>query len=215
MRVSYLILLSLVAGYCDTATFIHMNGVFSAHVTGNFVMFAVAMSEGVDASDYIKLATFPVFVLAVVVATLWFGRQQQVTLRHRLLPAGVGLLLAAITSMFLPVERGTVDVIATLLVVFALGSQNALHHNMKGPMTTVMTGIVTRTTALMTTAASKGQARGESQLGLSLAMIAAFTAGCICGAFATVAFGLDAILLPAIILMGLALHNASYTESKT
>ena len=176
-------------------------------------MFAVAMSEGVDASDYIKLATFPVFVFAVVMATLWFARQQEVTLRHRLLPAGVGLFLAAVTSSFVPLPSATADIVATLLVVFALGSQNALHHNLKGPMTTVMTGIVTRTTALMTTAASNNKDKDKSNLGLSLAMIAAFTVGCISGAFATKAYGLCAIWVPAIIVLLLARHNASYTES--
>lgn len=42
-----LLLLAFVAGYVDTATFVEFAGLFAAHVTGNFVLFAAAIGRGV------------------------------------------------------------------------------------------------------------------------------------------------------------------------
>jgi uncharacterized membrane protein YoaK (UPF0700 family) len=36
-------ILSLIAGFADTATFIHLSGLFSSHVTGNFVLLAASL----------------------------------------------------------------------------------------------------------------------------------------------------------------------------
>ncbi len=66
--------LTLLAGYCDTVTFVQMHGVFSAHVTGNFVLFAAALGRGLEPQDYLKLWTFPVFIVAVSIATLAYVR---------------------------------------------------------------------------------------------------------------------------------------------
>ena len=37
------VLLAFVAGYIDTATFLRVSELFSAHITGNFVVFAIAL----------------------------------------------------------------------------------------------------------------------------------------------------------------------------
>jgi len=41
----FTLLLALVAGYSDTATFMGANGTFSAHVTGNFIVFAAQAAK--------------------------------------------------------------------------------------------------------------------------------------------------------------------------
>src|SRR5210317_2137085 len=90
-------ILALVAGFCDTATFIHMGGIFSAHVTGNFVLFAAAFSQGVEGDDYLKIVTFPVFVFGVVIAVLIAGRNTSPLLKVKriLLMMTLVLLIAA------------------------------------------------------------------------------------------------------------------------
>src|SRR2546429_8532817 len=59
--------LSFTAGYVDTAVFVGLFGLFTAHVTGNFVLIG---SELVHASGeaWPKLLAFPAFILAVAVA---------------------------------------------------------------------------------------------------------------------------------------------------
>jgi Protein of unknown function (DUF1275) len=42
------LLLSSIAGYCDTATFVAADRIFSAHVTGNFIVFAYQMVNYTD-----------------------------------------------------------------------------------------------------------------------------------------------------------------------
>src|SRR6202142_1616045 len=58
------LLLSLTAGYVDTAGFLALQGLFSAHVTGNFVTLGAALvlgSTGVVA----KLIALPLFCVVV------------------------------------------------------------------------------------------------------------------------------------------------------
>jgi hypothetical protein len=59
--------LSFTAGYVDTSVFVGLFGLFTAHVTGNFVLIG---SELVHASGDVwpKLLAFPAFILAVAVA---------------------------------------------------------------------------------------------------------------------------------------------------
>ena len=40
------LLLSFVAGYVDTAGFLSLQGLFTAHVTGNFVTFGASLALG-------------------------------------------------------------------------------------------------------------------------------------------------------------------------
>src|SRR6188508_3290206 len=61
------LLLTMIAGYCDTVTFVAADSIFSAHVTGNFIVFAYQIIKGSDIHAWVKLLTFPVFILAVIV----------------------------------------------------------------------------------------------------------------------------------------------------
>src|SRR5277367_4682616 len=65
--------LGFVAGFADASTFVGADGVFCAHVTGNFVVVAADLARHARADEWVKLATFPVFVASVLV-TIWFGR---------------------------------------------------------------------------------------------------------------------------------------------
>ncbi|MET1057588.1 MAG: DUF1275 family protein, partial [Pedobacter sp.] len=40
------LLLTIIAGYCDTVTFVAADKIFSAHVTGNFIVFAYQLVKG-------------------------------------------------------------------------------------------------------------------------------------------------------------------------
>jgi uncharacterized membrane protein YoaK (UPF0700 family) len=204
--------LTFLAGYCDTATFIHMGGIFSAHVTGNFVLFAASLSRGLGASDYLKLLTFPVFVLAVAIATfIYVGADKAKGVKTsglvRVL-AAVSLVLILSTALSF-VATPEVDVAITLLVVLAMGLQNALHHFIPGAMTTVMTGTVMNTVARLTKQrlGVAVEAAAASSVN-TLWLIALFAAGCLIAGFAThhlgrLGYGYLSLALPAVIAAGL------------
>src|SRR5258707_15297601 len=85
------LLLTFVAGFTDATTFVAADKLFSAHVTGNFIVFAYDLLIGADHSAYIKLMTFPVFVASAMLAA-WHNRPDRPA---RLLKLEGILLLAA------------------------------------------------------------------------------------------------------------------------
>src|SRR6266446_863181 len=64
------LLLSLNAGYVDTAGFLALQGLFTAHVTGNFVTLGAALVLG-SAGAVAKLLALPVFCIVVIVTRLF------------------------------------------------------------------------------------------------------------------------------------------------
>src|ERR1700719_5309098 len=65
------LLLSLNAGFVDTAGFLALQGLFTAHVTGNFVTLGASLALGTSGT-IAKLLALPVFC-AVVIAARLFG----------------------------------------------------------------------------------------------------------------------------------------------
>src|ERR1700759_73704 len=61
--------LSLNAGYVDTAGFLALSGLFSAHVTGNFVTLGASLALGTSGA-VAKLLALPTFCAAVIAARL-------------------------------------------------------------------------------------------------------------------------------------------------
>jgi len=203
--------LALVAGFCDTATFIHMGGLFSAHVTGNFVLFAAAFAQGVQGDDYLKIVTFPVFIFGVVIAVLIAGRNTSPRRKVKRILLMMTLLLLIAASFALTgnhelprVQSGHDEVLITMLVVIAMAMQNSIHRFIKGPMTTVMTGTVMNTTASFVSRqvwhidADPQQAPAPRVR--PLIMIGAFALGCLIAGFLTVEIGLASIIVPAGLL---------------
>ncbi len=80
------LLLSVNAGYVDTAGFLALQGLFTAHVTGNFVTLGAALALGTSGA-VAKLLALPVFC-AVVIATRLTG-----TLLSRRWPRAFEILL--------------------------------------------------------------------------------------------------------------------------
>ena len=79
--------LGFLAGYVDTLGFVGLFGLFTAHVTGNFVLIGRALIEPSQAI-VIKLMVFPVFILFVALARLailHWDRSGSKTLRNSFL----------------------------------------------------------------------------------------------------------------------------------
>ena len=71
MKIAAPVLLSVNAGYLDTAGFLALQGLFTAHVTGNFVTIGAALVFGTS-GVVAKLLALPVFC-ATVFAIRWFA----------------------------------------------------------------------------------------------------------------------------------------------
>jgi uncharacterized membrane protein YoaK (UPF0700 family) len=144
-------LLSFTAGFVDTAGFLGLQGLFTAHVTGNFVTLGAALVLGTH-GVLAKLLALPEFALVVGLVSL-----AAAALKQRQWPA-VRLLLAAkvvlLAAFFaLAVSLGPFadsDTPSALLTGFAgvaaMAVQNAVQRIHLGslPPSTLMTGNTTQ-----------------------------------------------------------------------
>jgi uncharacterized membrane protein YoaK (UPF0700 family) len=201
--------LSFVAGFVDTSTFVGARGVFSAHVTGNFVLFAVAFTRGVREIDLLKLLLFVPFLFAVwLVARLSRNWSKQSWFEPSLLIfAGVLLALPAWYFFGVTELENTLWSFANIMImlpVIAMGLQNALYKVISPtePMTTVMTGNV----ITLVIEATRGSITEARVLNL-VRLILGFAMGCLCGAWLVTLHSLGALFVPAFILLSLGLSR--------
>ncbi|WP_430390114.1 YoaK family protein [Dyella sp. 20L07] len=144
-------ILSVNAGYVDTAGFLALHGLFTAHVTGNFVTIGAALVLGTS-GIIAKLLALPVFCLAVLGARL---------LRYRLMDRGLpvvrSLLLLKLALLIVaaalalhhgPFGQGDswTATLTGMTLVTAMAIQNAVHrvHLGSSPPSTLMTGTTTQ-----------------------------------------------------------------------
>jgi uncharacterized membrane protein YoaK (UPF0700 family) len=145
------LVLSFNAGFVDTAGFLALQGLFTAHVTGNFVTLGASLVLGTSGA-IAKLLALPVFC-AVVIGARWLGTLLSHHATHPFTPLLVlkVLLLIAGSTMaihFGPFHDGdTWQAIATgMVLVAAMAIQNAVHrvHLSSAPPSTLMTGTTTQ-----------------------------------------------------------------------
>jgi uncharacterized membrane protein YoaK (UPF0700 family) len=182
-------LLSLNGGFVDTIGFLGLQGLFTAHVTGNFVTLAatlVAGTHGVIA----KLLALPEFVAVIVVARLVSAAMTargMPTLRW-LLVAKVTLLLAffvlAVTLGPFPDSDAPVALLTGFAGIAGMAVQNAVQraHYATLPPTTLMTGNTTQAALdavdLLYGGASDQAATTRARFGRTVRSIAWFAGGC-------------------------------------
>jgi uncharacterized membrane protein YoaK (UPF0700 family) len=199
--------LGFVAGFADASTFVGADGVFCAHVTGNFVVLAADLALRARADEWLKLSTFPVFIFAVVGAT-WLYRRIHVRLGlatvRRLLLVKAGLIgSAAIVGMAVRSNvAGPARTAIVALLVTAMGIQNALHRLNPAPLagmtTTVMTGNVTQwLTESVMPAASQDRVK-HRLLGV---VVGSFAVGCAAGAWGVTWLGFGVLMVPAAVVL--------------
>src|ERR1700721_1870726 len=151
LRPTLPLLLSLNAGFVDTAGFLALQGLFTAHVTGNFVTLGASLVLGTSGA-VAKLLALPVFCIVVIVIRLLSSallRRELPALRIILSLKVVLLIAGAILAIHLgPFKNGDAwqAVVTGMVLVAAMAIQNAAHriHLGSAPPSTLMTGTTTQ-----------------------------------------------------------------------
>jgi uncharacterized membrane protein YoaK (UPF0700 family) len=211
-------LLSALAGYVDTAGFLALFGLFTAHVTGNLVTAGAALAQRTGEGVTSRLVMIPIF-MASVGATAFLSR----SLKRRgkaPLPTLLALMTVALVvfggaGVLLQPRARAADAWAVGVIgatgVLAMGIQNALMRDAFGTLapTTVMTGNLTQFTIdLVDYALAPAPGGAEAtlrraevgrRLGKSGVPLLGFVAGAALGAYLTSIVGFWSIALPAFV----------------
>lgn len=189
MRLSLPAVQSLTAGYADTSGFLALGGLFTSHVTGNFVTLgsALALGSGGTLAKTLALPTFCLAVLLVRLIGLRLAASNRPVLRSvlslQLALLIVAAFLAAWGGPFADTDSGGALALGMILVA-AMAVQNAAHrvHLSHAPPSTVMT---LSTTQIMLDLADMlhglppdRAAAVRSRLKAMTASVALFAAGC-------------------------------------
>jgi uncharacterized membrane protein YoaK (UPF0700 family) len=208
-----LLLLSLTAGYVDTAGFLALQGLFTAHVTGNFVTLGASLALG-KSGAIAKLLALPAFCTVVIVVrlldTLLSKHWRPVF--EALLGLEILLLIAgaALATRFGPFQDGDSwqAILTGMVLVAAMAIQNAVHRVYLGsmPPSTLMTGTATQIMIDLADVILPGDAKSQSSARLTRMSVnvLVFALGCGAGALLFMRLGVWCFALPPI-LGGLSL----------
>ena len=201
--------MGFLAGYVDTLGFIALFGLFTAHVTGNFVLIAVAMADPAQTPSLLKLLAFPAFILGVAAARLLVAncerRGASAVKPSYLLQLVLLIGFMACGMLAEPVGRnvGALAMAAGLLGAAAMGAHSAASKLLLTHLapTSMMTGNVTQL-VIDATDWLRGAADGatKARCGKFFWPVVSFALGCAAAAFAVLAFGFIALVVPVAIL---------------
>jgi uncharacterized membrane protein YoaK (UPF0700 family) len=214
------LLLCFAAGFCDTLTFVAAGEIFSAHVTGNFIVFAYDLIKHIDPHGWQKLMTFPIFVLAVMLG----GRiaRRSTNMYTLLILESLLLIMSGILSGTLlkdGQDSGWQVQLIVVVIVTAMAFQNTfgkLYNKATYGLTTVMTGNVTQASLDLIKALTTSPADGEiwASFKKQVILITGFLAGCLAGALMAKQYGLAAVLLPGIMMLAWLAANKLLKQSQ-
>jgi uncharacterized membrane protein YoaK (UPF0700 family) len=208
------------AGYVDTAGFLALQGLFTAHVTGNFVTLGASLVLG-SSGAVAKLLALPVFCAVIIVSRL---------LAHRLPGIGLPILRTMLTVQCILLALGAVlainlgtgrhgdewPVILTgMVLVSAMAIQNAASriHLASAPPTTLMTGTTTQIMIdiadLLRGLAPEAEAAARARLSKMVPNVVGFALGCGAGAILFSRFGMWCFVVPPILAVVPVMMNAT------
>ncbi len=201
---------SFMAGFVDTVGFVALFGVFTAHVTGNFVLLGAELARPTPGT-LIKLLAFPAFILSVAVSTLivqWAERRD--LSGERFLLGLQALLMLAFMAGGLAAEpladpSAGLALLAGMLGAAAMGVQNAASRLLYGKLSpsTVMTGNVTQLVIECVKRLAGASEGFEAKARKLLWPVVSFAVGAVTGALGFVQIGFLVLLVPVLLLASL------------
>ncbi|MCE3603821.1 DUF1275 domain-containing protein [Massilia sp. P8910] len=201
--------MGFLAGYVDTLGFVALFGLFTAHVTGNFVLIGVALADATKASILLKFLAFPAFIAGIAMARLlilaaerrqWPALKLALTLQVILL---AGFMLAGMAASPIGGSASALAMTAGLLGTAAMGAHSASSRLLLAQLapTSMMTGNVTQVVIdSIDVLRGAGDAATGARCGKFFWPVLAFGTGAIAAAFAFKAFGFIALMVPIAIL---------------
>ena len=201
--------LAFLAGYVDTLSFIALFGLFTAHVTGNFILIGAALADPRQASILLKFLAFPAFIGGVAAA--------RVLVAHTVKRNGPALVLALLLQLVLLTGFMVCGMLASpigdtvtpfamaagLLGAASMGVHSAISRLLLAHLapTSMMTGNVTQLVIdFIDMLAGWGDSGTGARCVKFLWPLVAFAIGAILAAFAYHAAGFAALGLPMLIL---------------
>lgn len=212
MKVSVPILLSFNAGYVDTAGFLALHGLFTAHVTGNFVTLGSTIALGASGATA-KLLALPVFCIVIMLTRMISFSLPTIGLPilRTILSVKTMLLTVAAVMMIWLGRAGDPDswfaITAGMVLVAAMAIQNAAHriHMASAPPTTLMTGTTTQimidAVDLMRGMPDEQKIAAKGRLARMSASVVTFASGCGAAALLLVGFGHWCFVIPPVVAL--------------
>jgi uncharacterized membrane protein YoaK (UPF0700 family) len=206
------LLLGFNGGYVDTMGFLALQGLFTAHVTGNFVTLGASLALGTSGA-LAKLLALPVFCAVVILSRLLSN-----ALRHREAPVFryllsiklVLLIAAAVLAVRLgPFPDGDhwAAIVTGMILVSAMAVQNAAHrvYLPSLPPSTLMTGTTTQIMLdladLVYGSSAEDTAASRARLARMSGVVAVFALGCGTAAALHVQIGVWSFAAPPVVAM--------------
>lgn len=211
MKITVPDFLTFNGGYVDAAGFLALQGLFTAHVTGNFVTIGASLVQGTS-GIVAKLLALPVFCLVVLLVRYASQRQARsgAAAPRTLLTVKCLLLVVAAALAWwwgpFPLGDHLPAVITGMVLVAAMAIQNVIHrvYFPKAPPTTLMTGSTTQVMIDLGDLWRGGLAPDarEAIKARSATMaksVGIFAVGCALAALAYAGFGVRAFVVPPLI----------------
>jgi uncharacterized membrane protein YoaK (UPF0700 family) len=208
--------LAFVAGFVDVVGFAALFGLFTSHVTGNFIVLGSEIVHTSSAGVLAKLLALPVFAAVVALVRLIVLYHE-----HRAWPAARTLLIVEIVVLAAFMGAGVAvvpvtnpdalgPVLAGMMGVAAMAVQNAASRLVftNHVPTTVMTGNTTQAVIDLIDMHRSGapdlSASARQRLKLMLPGIAGFAMGAVAGAYGYIFLSFWCLLIPIAGLAGVA-----------
>ncbi|MBY0548478.1 MAG: DUF1275 domain-containing protein [Candidatus Obscuribacterales bacterium] len=202
-----LVVLSIIAGSTDAIGFLGLNGLFTAHITGNLAILAARIVGSSDA-QLSSILSVPAYMIAVSLTKVFASKLEEDE-KAMLTSLLVLQLLFLLGFLAMCVVQGpkinpntNIAITAGMLGVCAMAVQNVLVQvSFKGaPPTAIMTSNVTRFSisigTLMRPATPEKFVEARAQAKRTLPVILGFSIGCALGAAAESMIGMWSLFLP-------------------
>lgn len=219
MKLTLPTVLSFNAGYIDSAGFLALHGLFTAHVTGNLVMLGDSIVSG-SSGIIVKLLAIPVFCLTVVLIRLLTVRLELPPLRELRVMLSLEVLLlaaggcAAAWFRHFNNPEGLPLILTGMLLVAGMTIQNVMHktHLTSVPPTTMMTGTTTQAMldfgSLLFIKKIDDLEKRKMHMWHLIGLVVTFALGCAVAALTVTTVGNLAFLVPPVLVsLGLAVHR--------
>jgi uncharacterized membrane protein YoaK (UPF0700 family) len=217
-------ILSVNAGFMDTAAFLALKGLFTAHVTGNFVTLGASLVLGTSGA-LAKLLALPVFCIVVILARLSsYGlRARSLPVMSTLLAVQLALMSlgAVLATLFGPFANadGYAALATGMTLVAAMAIQNAAHrvHLASAPPSTIMTGTTTQIMmdlgdVMHGLAPEKTKATRERLTQMTMSVLA-FAVGCTLGALLYAWLSVWCFWVPPALVLGALLMRKALADA--